>query len=257
MLEWMVRRLQIAGMNVLAASTGEDAVAKALRENPDLALIDYRLPGIDGVATADAIRAGGVVVPWILFSAIQDSQAAFKAGQHGALSVVWTPFDVHAVARQALDTLKARRQSDWSRLLLGERLPRPETTAACAAWWILRACASRADLSTLGRWSEFIGVGYTSLREAFRRIGVEPHDARDFMRILRALVHTSGRADGVEGQLALGDLRTTRAMMDRAHLAPEDAGSVSLEHFLGHQDFVPADHDLVVALRGLIAALKD
>lgn len=255
MLEWMTRRLQIGGMDVLPASTGEDAVAKALREKPDLALIDYRLPGIDGVATADAIRIGGVVMPWILFSAIEDSEAAFKAGQHGALGVVWTPFDVHAVAKEALDTLKRRRESEWSRLLLGERLLRPETTAACAAWWILKACASRADLPTLGRWGTFIGVGYTSLREAFRRIGIEPHDARDFMRILRAFVHSTGRANSVEGQLALGDPRTTRAMMERADLAPQSSGSVSLDHFLEHQHFIPADHVLIVELRGLIASL--
>jgi hypothetical protein len=44
-------------------------------------------------------------------------------------------------------------------------------------------------------------------------------------------------------------------MMDRAHLAPEDSGSLSLDEFLDHQHFIPADHVLVVELRGLIARL--
>jgi DNA-binding NtrC family response regulator len=142
MLEWLTRRLQIGQMNVLTASTGEDAVAIALREKPDLALIDYRLPGIDGVETADAIRATGVVLPWILFSGIQDYEAMFKATQHGALGVVWSPFDPHTVAREALDTLAKGAESDWSRLLRIERIPRPETTARCTAWWVLKACPS-------------------------------------------------------------------------------------------------------------------
>jgi hypothetical protein len=75
------------------------------------------------------------------------------------------------------------------------------------------------------------------------------------MRILRALVQTRGCVDGIEGELSLGDPRTTRAMIDRAHLAPDASGSVSLEHFLAHQQFIPTDNVLVVALRSLIARL--
>lgn len=255
-LEWMTRRLRLAEIAVHPALSGEEAVSIALRERLDLALIDYRLPGIDGVETAAAIWKSGVRLPWILFSGVQDYHAAFKAGQHGALDVVWIPFDVYAVARRALDALASGPSVDWSRLVQGSRLPEPGTTIACAAWWILRACASADDLPRLAQWGDFINVSYSPLRGAFTRIDIEPHDARDFMRILRALAHTGGRAEHVEGQLALGDPRTTRAMLDKAGLPQtRPSGPITFENFVQSQHFVPFDHPLLAALRSLVAQL--
>lgn len=218
--EWMTRRLHLADIDVLDASTGESAVAIARHERLDLALIDYHLSGINGVETAVSIQRCGVHLPWVLFSGAENDQAAGEAMQHGAIRVVWSPFDVCAVAREALDAVKSRRLAAWSRLRHADRLEEPRTTIGYAAWWILRACTSPVDLSRLGPWAAFVpGATYYSLRSVYLRIGVEPRDARDFMRILRALAQAAGRADHVEGQLALGDPRTTREMLNRARLA--------------------------------------
>ena len=47
-LAWDV--LEYAGFNVLVAMTGEEAVSRAERASPDLILMDFELPGIDGHA---------------------------------------------------------------------------------------------------------------------------------------------------------------------------------------------------------------
>jgi CheY-like chemotaxis protein len=185
--EWMTRRLRLGDIDVVAASTGEEALDLAVRYRPDLAFIDFRLPQMSGVEAAVAIQKAGVSLPWILFSASQSDQAAFSAGQHGALRVVWTPFDVYGVAREALNALEHGRVTDWLRLRHAGSLSQPGTTMGCAAWWILKACESADDLPRIGAWVKFVGVSYSPLRAAFKRIGVEPHDARDFMRVLRAL----------------------------------------------------------------------
>lgn len=63
------------GMEVIGeAATGVEAVPQALRHQPDVVILDYMLPRLDGEGTAEILRA---VVPGtkiVAFSAILDSQ---------------------------------------------------------------------------------------------------------------------------------------------------------------------------------------
>ena len=255
-LEWLTRRLQLDNLRVYAASTGEAALTIAMREQPDLALIDYKLPGMNGIETAAAIRSGGLQIPWILFSAAENEGAQMEARRLGASAVVWSPFDPCAVVRDTINRERARRTAEWSRLLGARRLPQPGTTAGRGAWWILVVCASKEDLTTLQAWADYVDVSYTSLRDVFKRLGIKPHDGRDFMRILRALVQVGGRVEHVEGALALADPRTTDDRINRAGLPRAGAGHpVTFEYFLAHQRFMAADHPLLQALRSLAAQL--
>jgi CheY-like chemotaxis protein len=253
----MARRLHLGEIDALDTATGEDAVAIARREKLDLALIDYRLPGINGVETAVAIQQAGVSLPWILFSGTEDDRAGRLAVQNGALRVLWGQFDVYAEVRTALEAIGARRTDEWARLLQAPRLEEPGTTIGYAAWWILLACGSPADLPRLGRWVAFVPkTTYSQLRNAYLRVGVDPLDARDFMRILRALVWTRGRVEHVEGQLALGDQRTTDPMIVRAGLSTDrPADPITFEAFLTGQRFIPPDHPLLDEIRALAATL--
>jgi CheY-like chemotaxis protein len=254
-LEWITRRLQLEDLQVHAVSTGEDAVSVALREKPDLALIDYTLPGMNGVETAAAIRNSGLQIPWVLFSAAENEWAQVEARKLGASDVVWSPFDPCAVVREAIYREKVRRTAEWARLLGARKLARPGTTAGRAAWWVLVACEASEDLPTLQLWAPRAGASYTSLRDGFTRLGVQPLDARDFMRALRALARVDGRVEHIEGELTVADPRSSAALLVRAGLGDRTTQTVSFEHFLTHQRFIPTDHPLLHALRLLASQL--
>lgn len=63
--------LVTTGYAVLEASSGEEALTSATTELPAAILLDHMLPGMDGVATAEALRANPMTagIPIILMSA--------------------------------------------------------------------------------------------------------------------------------------------------------------------------------------------
>ena len=50
------RTLEVAGYDVLVASSGEDAIDLLKRDDVDLMLTDKRLPGIDGVEMVRRVK---------------------------------------------------------------------------------------------------------------------------------------------------------------------------------------------------------
>ncbi len=77
------RRLQRKGHEILIAVDGEEGVAKAASEQPDMILLDMSLPRMDGWTAARTIRATGSTVPIIALTAHAmqgDREKALQAG---------------------------------------------------------------------------------------------------------------------------------------------------------------------------------
>jgi two-component system cell cycle response regulator DivK len=89
------------------AATGEDAVALATTEQPDLVLMDIQLPGIDGYAALAQIRQDGrsadiPVVALTAFAMRRDREKAIDAGFDGYLEKPISVSDFPAQVRQYL-----------------------------------------------------------------------------------------------------------------------------------------------------------
>jgi CheY-like chemotaxis protein len=63
--------------DVTEASTGTEAVARALKDNPDVIVLDYKMPGMMGDKTAEVLRSLVPEVRIVAFSAVLQEKPAW------------------------------------------------------------------------------------------------------------------------------------------------------------------------------------
>jgi two-component system KDP operon response regulator KdpE len=106
--------LQARGYRVTVARTGQDALDDAAAEDPDLIVLDLRLPDIDGVEVCQRIRKWSTA-PIIVVSADGAEQRKVRALDEGANDYVTKPFsmpELLARIRVALRHRQAGREPD-------------------------------------------------------------------------------------------------------------------------------------------------
>ncbi len=80
--------LSRAGYEVLEAWSGEEGVERAVKEKPDLVIMDIQLPGIDGLEATRRIRQSEIdgeipVVALTSYAMVGDREKALAAGCTG------------------------------------------------------------------------------------------------------------------------------------------------------------------------------
>jgi CheY-like chemotaxis protein/anti-sigma regulatory factor (Ser/Thr protein kinase) len=96
------RALESAGFTVTVASTGVEALEAAKSMNPDLVLMDLRMPEMDGFEAMRRLRADGSAVPLIAVSAEVNSDIERQARLAGANEVVAKPIEPQALRALAI-----------------------------------------------------------------------------------------------------------------------------------------------------------
>jgi two-component system, cell cycle response regulator DivK len=99
--------LTSAGYQVIEATTGEEAVAAAAAQVPDLILMDIQLPGIDGYEATRQIKANPRLrqIPLIVVTSYAlsgDDAKAFSAGADAYVSKPFSPRALLAKVREFL-----------------------------------------------------------------------------------------------------------------------------------------------------------
>ena len=69
---------------VAEASSGREALEAIRRELPAVALVDYQMPDLDGIAVVHAVVRAGLTTRVVLLSAHTDSALVFRALEEGA-----------------------------------------------------------------------------------------------------------------------------------------------------------------------------
>jgi DNA-binding NarL/FixJ family response regulator len=112
--------LERAGIEVCAeAGTGADAVAAALRESPDVCLLDVYMPD-DGMDAARAIRRALPATRVILMTAVPDEDGVLAAARAGAVG--YLAKDVRPARLPHVVRAVAGGETAYPRALLGALL---------------------------------------------------------------------------------------------------------------------------------------
>jgi CheY-like chemotaxis protein len=93
---------QVGECSVVAARSGAEALALAPECRPDLILLDVMMPGTDGLATLEALRADPETdsVPVIFMTAKVQDREIESYRRAGAVGVIAKPFDPMTLAEQ-------------------------------------------------------------------------------------------------------------------------------------------------------------
>lgn len=89
--------LEPSGAQVRLASSGAEALAAIEEAEPDLAILDVRMPAPDGLSILQQLRERGSTLPVIIVTAQESSTITIEAMQYGAYDYIAKPFDPDAM----------------------------------------------------------------------------------------------------------------------------------------------------------------
>jgi response regulator NasT len=88
----LAEMLREAGYEVIAeASNGEEAIAQAEEKRPDLAILDVKMPKLDGISAAEKISK---ICPTLMLTAFSQRDLVERARDAGVMSYVVKPFTI-------------------------------------------------------------------------------------------------------------------------------------------------------------------
>jgi two-component system phosphate regulon response regulator PhoB len=114
--------LEAPGLRILQAADGNQAVELALREHPDLILLDWKMPGKTGIEVAEVLRSQPATadIAILMLTAMgheQDRQRGLALGIRAYLVKPFSPLQLLECVQGVLATRAGRKE-------LHEQMPR-------------------------------------------------------------------------------------------------------------------------------------
>jgi two-component system, NarL family, nitrate/nitrite response regulator NarL len=108
--EGVVRALSSSGSVTVVGEAGDGSAALELIEahRPDVALLDYRMPGMDGAQIAAAVRNQGLATRVLLLSAHDEPAIVYQALQQGAAGFLLKDSTRTEIVKAVLECGKGR-----------------------------------------------------------------------------------------------------------------------------------------------------
>ncbi|MBM4287034.1 MAG: sigma-54-dependent Fis family transcriptional regulator [Deltaproteobacteria bacterium] len=106
LLHFLQRFFTKQGYSVRSCSSGQAALEIIAGEEFDLILLDYKMPGLNGLDTLKEVRRLQVKTPVIIMTAYGTTDTAIEAMRLGAYDYLLKPFDREELQRLAADALE-------------------------------------------------------------------------------------------------------------------------------------------------------
>lgn len=116
-LESMKRRLELRGFNVIAVDRGEKAIEAAREHDIDMAIVDLKMPGMDGEAVLEALKREHQRIEVVILTGHGSMGSASACAMKGACSYLQKPCELDHI----LEVLaRAYRKQCMNRMKIGK-----------------------------------------------------------------------------------------------------------------------------------------
>jgi class 3 adenylate cyclase len=179
-LDILQTRLSVHGYEILTATNGEEALAVATAQRPDLILLDIMMPKVDGIDVCRSLKADVSLpfMPIILVTAKADSKDVVAGLEAGADEYLTKPVDQAALVARVKSMLRIKALHDTAQ----EQATRLEAQSQQLADWNRtleqRVAEQLTELERVGRLKRFfspqlaelvVSSGGEKLLESHRR----------------------------------------------------------------------------------------
>ncbi|MCX5721177.1 MAG: EAL domain-containing protein [Nitrospirae bacterium] len=170
--------LELTGLEVCEAVSGEQALELFAASSPDIVVLDVMMPGLDGFATCAKLRgsAGGSRVPILIMTGLDDVESISRAYEQGATDFIAKPLNPMVLSHRVRymlrgsQTVDALLRSD-ARLGLAQRIAkignwewRPDTNQFTASAELCRLMGIRLQ-DFAGTFDAFLHLVHEEDRE--------------------------------------------------------------------------------------------
>lgn len=93
LLEYLSKRLLKLGLTVKATFSGEQAIQAAKEQSYDVAVVDLKMPGMDGVETQKRLKETQPFLQCIVLTGHGSIETALQSGQQEAFQYLLKPVD--------------------------------------------------------------------------------------------------------------------------------------------------------------------
>lgn len=103
------RAIAYEGYEVATAASGDEALAAAYEQPPDLVVLDVMLPGIDGMEVCRRLRMGDPNLPILMLTARDEERSEIQGLGVGADDYVTKPFSIEVLVARIRSLLRRTR----------------------------------------------------------------------------------------------------------------------------------------------------
>jgi nitrogen regulation protein NR(I) len=184
LIHFLGRFFERKGYAVTACADGRDALVKVAEQRYDLILLDYKMPGLNGLDTLQQLKQARVRTPVVLMTAYGTTDTAIEAMKRGAYDYLVKPFDREELSRIVAEALVLNRQMQEVVGLPGA--PEPAATAG-------RAPALKIIGQSRPMQAVYKIIGQIAEKDVPVLIGGESGTGKEL--VARAIYHHSRRRD--------------------------------------------------------------
>ena len=115
-LNTLAQRLRLRNFEVTAVGNGNEAIEAAQNGQFELALVDLKMPGIDGEQVLELLKKNDPFIEVVILTghgSLESSVACSKLGSHGYLQKPCETFELLQILKEAYKS-RVRKKMKWS-----------------------------------------------------------------------------------------------------------------------------------------------